>query len=89
MGELPVEQQDVLQGTRLKVAPKGMAIAGVPVDIQQYQRRFLLEAMQGEPAALMQALEPIGNYHATHTILLKTFLVNGQERCRVMHDRET
>ena len=42
--------------TGLTVVQKGMKVVGVPVGTEQFQRDFLQEAVNGEPAEIVRAL---------------------------------
>ena len=43
----------------LTVVRQGMRVVGVPVGAQQFQRGFLQEPVNGEPAELVRALVPM------------------------------
>lgn len=64
-----MEQQRVLRRTRLTVEPEGMAVVGVPVGTEQYQRHFVQDAVHDKPAALMPALVSMEDSQASFQIL--------------------
>ena len=45
--------------TGLTMVRQGMRVVGVPVGTEQFQRDFLQEAVNGEPAELVRALVPM------------------------------
>ena len=55
--------------TGLTVVRRGMMVGGVPVGTEQFQRDFLQEAVNGEPAELVRALVPIEDAQASFQIL--------------------
>ena len=59
----------VLDTTGLTVVRQGMKVVGVPVGTEQFQRDFLQEAVNGEPAELVRALVPMKNAQASFHIL--------------------
>ena len=64
------EKQRVAMGTTgLTVVRQGMRVVGVPVGTQQFQRDFLQEAVNGEPAELVRALVPMEDAQASFNIL--------------------
>ena len=50
--------------TGLTVVRQEMRIVGVPVGTEQFQRDFLQEAVNGEPAELVKALVPMEDAQA-------------------------
>ena len=44
---------------------KGMRVVGVPVGTEHFQRDFLQEAVNGEPAELVRALVPMEDAQAS------------------------
>ena len=44
---------------------QGMRVVGVPVGTEQFQRDFLKEAINGEPAELVRALAPMEDAQAS------------------------
>ena len=55
--------------TVLTVVRQGMSVVGVPVGTEQFQRDFLQEALNGEPAELVRALVPMEDAQASFHIL--------------------
>ena len=55
--------------TGLTVVRQEMRIVGVPVGTEQFQRDFLQEAVNGEPAELLKALVPMEDAQANFPIL--------------------
>ena len=55
--------------TGLTVVRQGMRVVGVPVGTEQFQRDFLQEAVNGEPAELVRALVPMESARAIFQIL--------------------
>ena len=55
--------------TGLTVVRQGMRVVGVPVGTEQFQRDFLQEAVNGEPAKLVRALVPMEDAQASFQIL--------------------
>ena len=55
--------------TGLTVVRQGMTVVGVPVGTEQFQRDFLQEAVNGEPAELVRALVPMEDAQASFQIL--------------------
>ena len=53
---------------RLTVVRQGMRVVGVPVGTEQFQRDFLQEAVNGEPAELVRALVPMEGAQASFQI---------------------
>ena len=51
------------------VVRQGMRVVGVPVGTEQFQRDFLQEAVNGEPAELVRALVPMEDAQASFQIL--------------------
>ena len=58
-----------LYTTGLTVVRQGMRVVEVPVGTEQFQRDFLQEAINGEPAELVRALVPMENAQASFEIL--------------------
>ena len=54
--------------TGLTVVRQGMRVVGVPVGTEQFQRDFLQEAVNGEPAELVRALVPMEDAQASFQI---------------------
>ena len=67
--QLMEEQQVAMHTIGLMVVRQGMRVVGVPVGIEQFQRDFLQEAVNGEPAELVIALVPIEDAQASFQIL--------------------
>ena len=55
--------------TGLTMVRQGMRVVGVPVGTEQFQRDFLQEAANGEPAELVRALVPMEDAQANFHIL--------------------
>ena len=55
--------------TGLTVVRQGMRVVGVPVGTEQFQRDFLKEAVNGEPAELVRELAPMEDAQASFQIL--------------------
>ena len=55
--------------TGLTVVRQEMRIVGVPVGAEQFQRGFLQEAVNGEPAELVRALVPMKDAQVSFQIL--------------------
>ena len=55
--------------TGLTVVQQGMRVVGVPVGTEQFQRDFLQEAVNEEPAELVRALVPMEDAQASFQIL--------------------
>ena len=55
--------------TGLTVVRQGMRVVGVPVGTEQFQRDFLQEAVNGEPAELVRALVSMEDAQASFQIL--------------------
>ena len=53
----------------LTVVRQGMRLVGVPGETEQFQRDFLQEAVNGEPAELVRALVPMEHAQASFQIL--------------------
>ena len=67
--QLTEERRVVMDTTGLTVVREGMRVVGVPVGIEQFQRDFLQEALNGEPAELVRALVPMEDAQASFQIL--------------------
>ena len=67
--QLTEEQQVTMDTTGLTVVGQGMRVVGVPVGTEQFQRDFLQEAVNGEPAELVRALVPMEDAQASFQIL--------------------
>ena len=63
------KQRVAMDTTGLTVARQGMRVVGVPVGTKQFQRHFLQEAVNGEPAELVRALVPMEDTQANFNIL--------------------
>ena len=63
--QLTEEQRVVMNTTGLTVVRQGMRVVGVPVGTEQFQRDFLQEAVNGEPAELVRALVPMEDAQAS------------------------
>ena len=63
--QLTEEQLVAMNITGLTVVRQGMRVVGVPVGTEQFQRDFLQEAVNGEPAELVRALVPMENAQAS------------------------
>ena len=57
--QLTEEQRVAMDTTGLTVVRQGMRVVGVLVETEQFQRDFLQEAVDGEPAELVRALVPM------------------------------
>ena len=67
--QLTEEQRVAMDTTGLTVVRQGMRVVGVPVGIEHFQRDFLQEAVNGEPAELVRALVPMEDTQASFQIL--------------------
>ena len=67
--QLTGEQRVAMDTTGLTVVRQGMSVVGIPVGTEQFQRDFLQEAVNGEPAELVRALVPMENSQASFQIL--------------------
>ena len=67
--QLTEEQRVAMDTTGLTVVRRGMRVVAVPVGTEQFQRGFLLEAVNGDPAELVRALVPIEDAQASFQIL--------------------
>ena len=67
--ELTEEQRVAMDTTGLTVVRQGMRVVGVPVGTEQFERDFLQEAVNGEPAELVRALVPMEDAQASFQIL--------------------
>ena len=67
--QLTEEQRVAMDTTGLTVVRQGMRVVGVPVGTEQFQRDFLQEAVNGEPAELVRALVPMEDVQASFHIL--------------------
>ena len=67
--QLTEEQRVAMDTTGLTVVRQGMGVVGVPVGTEQFQRDFLQEAVNGEPAELVRALVPMEDAQASFQIL--------------------
>ena len=67
--QLTEEQREAMDITGLTVVRQGMRVVGVPVGTEQFQRDFLQEAVNGEPAELVRALVPMEDAQASFQIL--------------------
>ena len=68
-GQLTEEQRVAMDTTGLTVVRQGNRVVGVPVETEQFQRDFLLEAFSGKPAELVRALVPVEDAQASFQIL--------------------
>ena len=66
---LTEEQRVAMDTTGLTVVRQGMRVVGVPVGTEQFQRDFLQEAVNREPAELVRALAPMEDAQASFQIL--------------------
>ena len=66
--QLTEEQRVAMDTTGLTVV-QGMRVVGVPVGTEQFQRDFLQEAVNGEPAELVRKLVPMEDTQASFQIL--------------------
>ena len=67
--QLTEEQRVAMDTTGLTVVLQGMRVVGVPVGTEQFQRDFLQEVVNGEPAELVRALVPMQDAQANFQIL--------------------
>ena len=67
--QLTEEQRVAMDTTGLTVVRQGMRVVGVPAGTEQFQRDFLQEAVNGEPAELVRALVPMEDAQASFQIL--------------------
>ena len=67
--QLTEEQRVAMDTTGLTVVRQGMRVVGVPVGTEQFQRDFLQEAVNGEPAELVRALVPMKDAQASFQIV--------------------
>ena len=67
--QLTEEQRVAMDTTGLTVVRQGMRVVGVPVGTEQFQRDFLQEVVNGEPAELVRALVPMEDAQASFHIL--------------------
>ena len=67
--QLTEEQRVAIDTTGLAVIRQEMRIVGVPVGTEQFQRGFLQEAVNGEPAELVKTLVPMEDAQANFPIL--------------------
>ena len=67
--QLTEEQRVAMNTTGIMVVRQGMRVVGVPVGTEQFQRDFLQEAVNGEPAELVRALVPMEDAQASFQIL--------------------
>ena len=67
--QLTEEQRVAMDTTGLTVVRQGMRVVGVPVGTEQFQRDFLQEAVNGEPAELVRARVPMEDAQASFQIL--------------------
>ena len=67
--QLTEEQRVAMDTTGLTMVRQGMRVVGVPVGSEQFQRDFLQEAVNGEPAELVRALVPTEDAQASFQIL--------------------
>ena len=67
--QLTEEQRVAMGTTGLTVVRQGMRVVGVPVGKERFQRDFLQEAVNGEPAELVRALVPMEDAQASFQIL--------------------
>ena len=67
--QLTEEQRVAMDTTGLTVVRQGMRVVGVPVGTEQFQRDFLQETVNGEPAELVRALVPMEDAQASFQIL--------------------
>ena len=66
---LTEEQRGAMDNTGLTVVRQGMRVVGVSVGTERFQRDFLQEAVNGEPAELVRALVPIEDAQASFQFL--------------------
>ena len=67
--QLMEEQGVAMDTTGLALVRQRMRVAGEPVVTEQFQRDFLQEAVNGEPAELVRALVPMEDAQASFRIL--------------------
>ena len=67
--QLTEEQRVAMDTTELTVVRQGMRVVGVLVGTEQFQRDFLQEAVNGEPAELVRALVAMEDAQASFQIL--------------------
>ena len=67
--QLTEEQRVAMDTTGLTVVRQGMRVVGVSVGTEQFQRDFLQEAVNGEPAEFVRALVPMEDAQASFQIL--------------------
>ena len=67
--DLMKEQRVAMVNTGLTVVRQGMRVVGVPIGTGQFQRDFLQEAVNEEPAELVRALVLIEGAQASFQIL--------------------
>ena len=67
--QLTEEQRVAMDTTGIMVVRQGIRVVGVPVGTEQFQRDFLQEAVNGEPAELVRALVPMEDAQASFQIL--------------------
>ena len=67
--QLEDEKRVAMDTTGLTVIRQGMRVVGVPVGTEQFQRDFMQEAVNGEPAELVRALAPMEDAQASFQIL--------------------
>ena len=67
--QLTEEQRVAMDTTGLTVVRQRMKVVVVPVRTEQFQRDFLQEAVNGEPAELVRTLFPMEDTHASFQIL--------------------
>ena len=67
--QLTEEQREAMDTTGLTVVRQGVRVVGVRVGTEQFQRDFLQEAVNGEPAELVRALVPMEDAQASFQIL--------------------
>ena len=78
--QLTEEQRVAMDTTGLTVVRQGMRVVGVPVGTEQFQRDFLKEAVNGEPAELVRALAPMEDAHCVYPPLLASHICSEQSR---------
>ena len=66
---LTEEQRVVMVNKELTIARQGMKVVRVPLGTKTFQRDFLREAANGEPAELVRALVPMEDAQASFQIL--------------------
>ena len=67
--QLTEEQRVAMDTTGLTVVRQGMGVVGVPIGTEKFQRDFLQEEVNGEPAELVRALVPMEDAQASFHIL--------------------